>query len=108
VKRPAVIWSSGGIRVPKLGLEKLSTRCIEAAEVLHDRGIVTAQLRGFTRLGEAGANPLATKKHLSSAKGKFAESPKRRHGCVCGLGSNRLEGSRRILYPVLHSVKPWF
>jgi hypothetical protein len=104
MKRPAIIRSSGWIGVPKLRLQNLSTRRIEAAQVLHHGRIVAAQLRRITLLRKCPADTLSTKKYLRATKGELAESPERRH--VCRLWSDVLQGMRRIMYTLLDRVYP--
>ena len=43
--RPVVNGTGRWIRVPKLRQEELASRRIEATRILHDGGIMTAQLR---------------------------------------------------------------
>ena len=50
VERPAIHWPSDGVCVPELRLQELSTRRIEAAQVLHHCRVVAAQLGHRARL----------------------------------------------------------
>ena len=79
---PAILWSSGGRSIPELRLEDLSTRRIEAAQVLHRGGVVAAQLSIGAALGKVAhdASSMA-EDDLRTTKSDLAEGLERRHGC---------------------------
>jgi hypothetical protein len=79
---PAILWSGSRRSIPELRLEDLSTWGVETTEVLHDSGVVAAQLSIGASLGILAHNASSiAEDDLRTTKRNLAESPERRHGC---------------------------
>jgi len=93
MQRPAIHWTRNWVSIPELRLQQLSTRRIEAAQVLDHRRVVAAQLRIRARLERVHCT--LRKHHLRTTKSEFPNCPERRHSFRYRLSSR---GNSTALY----------
>lgn len=104
---PAIVWPCGRRRVPELGLQELSTWGVEAAEIVHNSRVVTAQLRHGAVLRKVSRRFASTpQEHLRTAHGEFAKRAYRGNHAIplFGLVQNQRR-NRSIMYSLSRRLR---